>query len=62
MILGLGDPELATDITGEQESPRANDRVEAAERIRVMAMDVVGNALGRTSMYAVRFASALPQA
>jgi len=48
MVLGLGDSELAADITGEQQPLRADHRVEAAERVRVMTVDVAGNALGGT--------------
>jgi hypothetical protein len=48
MILGLGDSELAADIPGEQQPLGTNGRVQAAERVRVMPLNVAGHALGRT--------------
>jgi len=50
MVLGLGDSELPADVTREQQPLGTDDRVEAAERVRVMTVDVAGNALGRTPM------------
>jgi hypothetical protein len=50
MVLALGNSELAADITGEQQPLLADGCVEAAEWIRVVPMDVAGNALGGTPM------------
>jgi hypothetical protein len=50
MVVGLGDSEPTADITGEQQPLGTNGRIEAAKRVWVVALDVAGSTLGRTSV------------